>query len=795
MSSNAFVLKSVELKNWKTFADATLELSTEGLTGIVGKNGAGKSSFVDAIIWCLFGKQPPGVTKGSLRRRKSDPVKEETSVKVVFTHAGQTIEVYRMMKGKNHTVSGGVFLDGVEVVIATGGTVESWMVNRLGMDAAGFKTAIVVPQKELDSLVDATASIRRESIERLAGIEDMNAAVKKSREAENDIAKQVKVMPGSQEEIDAAEELHTEIEAEYEDILNNLSLAQKAEGESRVGLEKAIEENKESKKRLDASFELHNKITSLRNNQRSAKQSIESLVTQIDEAKSEIGEVDVSQRDALLARYNEITALVNTKREEFSRSESDLRAMNSSLESLQSNLRDAKNRIQKGEEYVEGLKASQAGLEAHQKTEKSIASLEDAVATLQSSTGRLKGQIADLTDSVEALSSLKDAAHCPTCYAELSDPADLIGRLSESRVNLVEQLDNEDSELAQHRTRIKELQVELFKSSKLEGEMENADLRLVELRANAEDIEQKIERLVAGIESTPTLDRGAHEKEMSALDAERVEVVEKGQRITQALKTMERITRLEGNLSKEQSNYDSIAPEMESLQEELDTYGNLEMLDFEVAGNENRIEELRVVQGERFSALKNLESAKGKLEERVSNALENLEREKAIAAQKIKAMETLEERAAVSDLLDEYRKERISRIAPELSATSTEMISRMTNGRFVEVVVANDFSTDVVKEDGQQYAVAELSGGEKSIVALALRISIGSLITGDNAGLLWLDEVLPAQDNERRDAVLGVLRDLPIQQVVMINHTHEAEDVVDNVVRVVYGEDGSSIET
>ncbi|MBC9705840.1 MAG: AAA family ATPase, partial [Enterococcus sp.] len=138
--SNAFVLKSIEVKNWKTFTEATLNVENQGLTGIVGQNGSGKSSFVDAILWCLFGYQPKDVNKASLRRRKSDPTKDETRVRVTFTHAGQTIEVFREMKTKRHTVTAGVFLDGKEVVVATGGTTEDWVTKRLGMDAEGFRT-------------------------------------------------------------------------------------------------------------------------------------------------------------------------------------------------------------------------------------------------------------------------------------------------------------------------------------------------------------------------------------------------------------------------------------------------------------------------------------------------------------------------------------------------------------------------------------------------------------------------------------------------------------------------------
>ena len=49
------LLKSLTLKNFRTHTNATFEFS-EGVTAIIGGNGSGKSSIVEAIIFLLTGE-------------------------------------------------------------------------------------------------------------------------------------------------------------------------------------------------------------------------------------------------------------------------------------------------------------------------------------------------------------------------------------------------------------------------------------------------------------------------------------------------------------------------------------------------------------------------------------------------------------------------------------------------------------------------------------------------------------------------------------------------------------------
>jgi exonuclease SbcC len=82
-----------------------------------------------------------------------------------------------------------------------------------------------------------------------------------------------------------------------------------------------------------------------------------------------------------------------------------------------------------------------------------------------------------------------------------------------------------------------------------------------------------------------------------------------------------------------------------------------------------------------------------------------------------------------------------------------------------------------------------ISGGEEDIANLALRLAISQMIAeraGQPLSLLVLDEIFGSLDEERRAAVLDLLRSLAdrFPQVILITHIESVREGFDRVIRV-----------
>lgn len=801
-TSHAFVLKSIRLQNFTTFNDVTLTPESHGLTGIAGQNGAGKSSFVDALLFALYGVTPD---KKELIRRNKVPAKgNTTSVTVIFTHAGQTVQVTREMSGTNHKVTAKIHVDGEQVTNITGTTAAAWITKRLGIDANGFKTAIVVPQEQLNSLISLIPSKRREMIEDLAGIGNYNNGLGRARKAKNTQATKVNAMLGDPVDLANAEGINLLIskniesyekslneEVHNEDILNTRVKDLLSEYELKV---KYYREN------LDRSNTFSNLSGQLANLIQNEAQNLQYL-SRFDVSSQDGAELD---RNELRTSYTNANSKIKFNIENLNKYQSLVHSIDQVTNASGNKINELESRVAA---YENSFKEAQNALEAIRNDPAN----KDLLSSLESVEGRIKARSESINvlasnntgfnKSTKAIQESIHEAECPTCHTSLNDPQKLINEFNEIIVKNNMQMNLLNEENASDQTILNNIQRLQQSIMQQENELNNQEQQLNFVKSNLITTKEETESELNDLKNRLETNFGnfVPEKvieENNELQSHLQEITLKGEKAKQFEESRAIIESTQKELEQTRLKIQEINDNIQVLNEESTIYSKEELqeLSDQLSTKDTEINHLKNQLNQMKDTKQELALSLATEKEKFSASTKNVEREKELLSAKKDALQELAIKTNVANLLEAARLYQIGRIAPELSDTATDMISQMTNGRYIQVHVTEDFDVIVTDEKGSDYTIPMLSGGERAIVALILRISIANLISGEDAGLLWLDEVLPAQDPVRRDAILQVIRNLPIQQVVMINHTHDAEDVVDKVIRVEHSHDGSTLE-
>lgn len=741
-------LTSIRIRNFRAIKELTFKPKEEGITGIFGQNGAGKTSILTAVMFALYGVRPKGINVTALRRIGSD--KEECSVSVVFKHLGQQIEIIRELKGSNNRVVVNIYVDGQAETVTSVGAADKWVTKRLGIDSEGFLTAFVVRQKELDSFVRADPAERKKIIEKLAGVETINNALKAARDDEKDSRKTVDMLPGSQDQVDAAGADVDYFSDEAEKAASSLSL-------TRATIEAINAER----------TELFNKIQSLRDSATAFERltnKITQLESEIPDLESQINRVsyvtEISAEDdvqSLRDKYKEISDKVNGLREKQAQLTHQSKQATARKQELTMKLEQANSEITRVQSAFVGITLDSLQSEINE----NIQMQGDNKVKI----GQLTSQITELEESVRMLEGTAD---CPTCQTHLSNPEALISQFKAT----VESNKSEVQTLKEAIANLRNRHVELS------GDLDSL-IRVSTLEESVTKYNDELAQIDTVITSMPDFDKLESQLAKGAKEQERIiELGSKAKSLNEDRTlyaslverreiALQELAEVKSSQSKGDKNFNPKA--LQDAQKKLDGIN---------AEFERLSRDINVFTAQHTEAKVRFQTAKSTY----TRAYEQWEKKKKL--QEAHASKTL-----TTDMLEKFRQETVSSIAPELSDNATELISAMTNGDFTEIKLDDDFKASLVDAQGIERPVAWLSGGEESAVALALRLGVASLITGGTPELLWLDEPLTAQDKDRRASILSMIRSLPTNQILLINHAQEAQDIVDYEITLKKSDD------
>lgn len=124
----------------------------------------------------------------------------------------------------------------------------------------------------------------------------------------------------------------------------------------------------------------------------------------------------------------------------------------------------------------------------------------------------------------------------------------------------------------------------------------------------------------------------------------------------------------------------------------------------------------------------------------------------------------------------------------EFNSLVSKWFEMLIGDETITLRLDNDF-TPIMEQNGYETEVENLSGGEKTAVALSYRLALNKVINDlisniNTKDIIILDEPTDGFSSEQLDRVKEVIEELSLSQVIIVSHEQKVEGFVENIIRI-----------
>ena len=836
------IVKSIFLENIRSYKSEEVFFE-DGINFLSGDIGSGKSTILIALEFALFGFKR-GDVEGVHLLRKGE---KNGSVKLVLHDTdGTQIEIFRTVKKGKDSIGqdNGYIKIGNAINELAPTELNSHIFELLNFPKEFltkdknliYRHTVYTAQEQLKEILFTDDDKRVEIIRKLFNIdkykqlrEAVSIYIGKIKQEKTLLLERVK---NKDEIVNSIKEIKDEIEVSKEKIekisLDELSLKEKAEkcnsslkvieeyidkhNEKLMIVEKnlsKIEEIEEMNKRLKLEIEEKNLELKklLEKNNQSEK---EKILKEIEANKKEIERLKIEKK-SLSTKLDEISKLeeernkLSTRALEFEHKKNSILSLRKSFDIILT-----KCRIKDTENMIKKLSLI---ITKSDKIQKEIELKKERVTFLKIENDNFNLKINENFKIIKSISSQKI---CNTCLQEISDIHR--GKMSnqiEQENSLIEKnieknkieiesiqrnlevlnlqlkdVENSNKKYIEFEQKLKNLNETYEKEKKLndevmklEKEIENIDIKFIEkeikeidLKINSlKDLKKKfeeIENLILKLgESEKELEISLNNVENSKKNADKLEIEIKlnEEKYKKALSTIEKKDDFKEKskiLNERILKAKSQAEKYKELREKI--FLEQKEISSLISSLKTRVDEKQKNLKEKEDIFSNIDKIENKLKKLIDD--ENYLSNKLIPiAQKAEKM-----------ILTKY--------FVEFNEIFSELFHNLIEDSEIDVRLNEDFCP-VIEQNGYDTDVKNLSGGEKSSLAIAYRLGLKKVIENNlgkdqKLNLLVLDEPTDGFSNEQIDRLGEMLKESEIKQIILVSHDKKIESISDLTINI-----------
>ena len=788
------ILNHVIIDNIRSYKHEEIEFP-KGVSLFVGDIGSGKSTILMAIEFALFGLGSQKAESLLAKKSSSGYVilnftvdQKEYEIKRALVKTGSdTInqspkDSWIKIDSQREPLSPSELKQRVLQILKFNEPANPRAVSRI------FRYAVFTPQEEMKDVL-SDAKMRLETIRKAFRIEDYSIAASNSKELLDEIRHTLGRLEGRFENITILEDENMKFEKEIAELQETA-----AEDSEEIGRLRQSESNTASE--LEEIREKDKQRIKTESQIRILEEKVGDAENRIRERRADIAEckIGLEQSDSALKKLLEIKkpdtiktiSEVDAEITESQKLDSDLIRLEAQKKNVSKEIASLRDEI--GQMADTDKKIFEEKMSRFQER---VKSLDDSIQELdrqQQKTLAEKNQMQARRDilgkEIDKLSRLTNI--CPTCEQPIDEKAhrDMIEskqeqkEKAETNINAMSisfeetssRLESTESERKQYRNEIDEIQ-------KIIPNIDKLGQRTAELKEAKIGIASIMEKNI-GKRSTAELSKTRDMLIEYKNAMERKDQIEENRDVFEG-----RITNNEEQILILQ---ESIAENNTKITEIQRSHSFMDLRE-DILKKESQLTAIRDSISKAEVRLAQKSEKRAQIEE---NVLRNTQKITESKKWKKRHLEISEYEQWIKQFfiptIARIEKQVLLSILQNFNETYSRWYSILVDDHTKESSIDEDFAP-VVNQDGYEQDVRYLSGGEKTSVALAYRMTLNSLIrkeTEADADLLILDEPTDGFSKGQLAKMRDILTELKSEQIILVSHARELEAFGDNMFDV-----------